>query len=204
LLKNKDFCRYFIIIDDLWASLTWDIVHQAFPDDKCCSRILITTESGVVAQRCCGFYSEHIFNMDPLSDNESRKLFFSIVQIIQSENFNPGFDSTSSCKNTTSTGTSSSKNTTSTGTLGTSTSGSSSLVPPTCRTEIGIMESSNLRKFTFSELKGSTRNFRADSMLGEGVYCWKYALEPTGFDPLVDSDGFDPLWCKSPNVPQML
>jgi hypothetical protein len=24
------------------------------------------------------------------------------------------------------------------------------------------------------------------------------------FDPLVDSDGFDPLWCKSPNGPQML
>jgi hypothetical protein len=24
--------------------------------------------------------------------------------------------------------------------------------------------------------------------------CWKYALESTGFDPLVGSDGFDPLW----------
>jgi hypothetical protein len=35
-------------------------------------------------------------------------------------------------------------------------------------------------------------------------YCWKYALEPTGFDPQVGSDGFDPLWCKSPNGPQML
>jgi hypothetical protein len=34
--------------------------------------------------------------------------------------------------------------------------------------------------------------------------CWKYALEPTGFDLLVDSDGFDPLWCKIPNGPQML
>jgi hypothetical protein len=34
--------------------------------------------------------------------------------------------------------------------------------------------------------------------------CWKYALEPTGFDPLVGSDGFDPLWCKSSNGPQML
>jgi hypothetical protein len=34
--------------------------------------------------------------------------------------------------------------------------------------------------------------------------CWKYALESTGFDPLVGSDGFDPLWCKSPNGPQML
>jgi hypothetical protein len=34
--------------------------------------------------------------------------------------------------------------------------------------------------------------------------CWKYALESTGFDPLVGSDGFDPLWYKSPNGPQML
>jgi hypothetical protein len=34
--------------------------------------------------------------------------------------------------------------------------------------------------------------------------CWKYALDSTGFDPLVGSDGFDPLWCKSPNGPQML
>jgi hypothetical protein len=37
-----------------------------------------------------------------------------------------------------------------------------------------------------------------------GAECWKYALEPTGFDPLVGSDGFDPLWCKSSNGPQML
>jgi hypothetical protein len=37
-----------------------------------------------------------------------------------------------------------------------------------------------------------------------GCCCWKYALEPTRFDPLVGSDGFDPLWCKSPNRPQML
>jgi hypothetical protein len=38
----------------------------------------------------------------------------------------------------------------------------------------------------------------------EADNCWKYALEPTGFDPLVGSDGFDPLWCKSPNGPHML
>jgi hypothetical protein len=25
------------------------------------------------------------------------------------------------------------------------------------------------------------------------TYCWTYALEPTAFDLLVDSDGFDPL-----------
>jgi hypothetical protein len=37
-----------------------------------------------------------------------------------------------------------------------------------------------------------------------GQRCWKYALEPTGFDPLVGSDGFDLLWCRSPNGPKML
>jgi hypothetical protein len=40
--------------------------------------------------------------------------------------------------------------------------------------------------------------------LGMNAGSVKYALEPTGFDLLVDSDGCDPLWCKSPNVPQML
>ncbi|OEL28171.1 putative protein phosphatase 2C 36 [Dichanthelium oligosanthes] len=69
--------KYFIIIDDLWASSTWDIVCRALPDDKCCSRVLTTTEIDVVAQRCCGHNSEYILQMGPLRDDESRKLFFS-------------------------------------------------------------------------------------------------------------------------------
>jgi hypothetical protein len=35
--------------------------------------------------------------------------------------------------------------------------------------------------------RGGRRLFRPESPWGP---CWKYALEPTGFDPLVDSDGF--------------
>ena len=70
------FCSYFIIIDDLWASSTWDVVSRAFPDDKCCSRVLVTTESDGVAQICSGHNSNRIFKMEPLSDNESKKLFF--------------------------------------------------------------------------------------------------------------------------------
>jgi hypothetical protein len=42
------------------------------------------------------------------------------------------------------------------------------------------------------------------SNLTRTLKCWKYALESTRFDPLVGSDGFDPLWFKSPNGPQML
>ncbi|CAL4991007.1 unnamed protein product [Urochloa decumbens] len=69
--------KYFIIIDDLWEASMWNIVHRALPDDKCYSRVLITTETVTVAQKCCGHNSKHIFNMEPLSENESSELFFS-------------------------------------------------------------------------------------------------------------------------------
>ncbi|KAI3830060.1 hypothetical protein L1987_04193 [Smallanthus sonchifolius] len=45
-----------------------------------------------------------------------------------------------------------------------------STVPPTPRTEGEILESSNLKSFSFSDLKTATRNFRLDSVLGEGGF----------------------------------
>ncbi|KAL3826006.1 hypothetical protein ACJIZ3_022035 [Penstemon smallii] len=47
---------------------------------------------------------------------------------------------------------------------------SSASVPPTPRSEGEILESSNLKSFTFSDLKSATRNFRPDSVLGEGGF----------------------------------
>ncbi|KAL0451147.1 UNVERIFIED_CONTAM: putative serine/threonine-protein kinase PBL9 [Sesamum latifolium] len=47
---------------------------------------------------------------------------------------------------------------------------SSASVPPTPRTEGEILQSSNLKSFTFSDLKAATRNFRPDSVLGEGGF----------------------------------
>uniref|UniRef100_A0A1D1Y719 non-specific serine/threonine protein kinase n=1 Tax=Anthurium amnicola TaxID=1678845 RepID=A0A1D1Y719_9ARAE len=41
---------------------------------------------------------------------------------------------------------------------------------PTPRTEGEILSSSNLKAFTFSELKSATRNFRQDNLLGEGGF----------------------------------
>ncbi|KAL5991917.1 hypothetical protein ACLOJK_012829 [Asimina triloba] len=43
-------------------------------------------------------------------------------------------------------------------------------MPPTPRTEGEILQSSNLKSFSFSELKSATRNFRPDSVLGEGGF----------------------------------
>lgn len=53
---------------------------------------------------------------------------------------------------------------------GSSSKVSTSSVPPTPRSEGEILQSSNLRSFTFGELKNATRNFRPDSVLGEGGF----------------------------------
>ncbi|XP_020586774.1 probable serine/threonine-protein kinase PBL3 [Phalaenopsis equestris] len=44
----------------------------------------------------------------------------------------------------------------------------------TPRTEGEILASSNLKDFTFNELKNATRNFRPDSLLGEGGFGYVY------------------------------
>ncbi|XP_010521843.1 PREDICTED: protein kinase APK1A, chloroplastic-like isoform X2 [Tarenaya hassleriana] len=55
-----------------------------------------------------------------------------------------------------------------TGSLGSKASSMS--VRPTPRTEGEILQSPNLKSFSFSELKTATRNFRPDSVLGEGGF----------------------------------
>lgn len=47
---------------------------------------------------------------------------------------------------------------------------SSVSVPPTPRSEGEILQSSNLKSFSFINLKTATRNFRPDSVLGEGGF----------------------------------
>ncbi|KAG0467666.1 hypothetical protein HPP92_019246 [Vanilla planifolia] len=47
---------------------------------------------------------------------------------------------------------------------------SSSSVPPTPRSEGVFLQLTNLKSFTFSELRSATRNFRPDSVLGEGGF----------------------------------
>uniref|UniRef100_A0A1J3E751 non-specific serine/threonine protein kinase n=1 Tax=Noccaea caerulescens TaxID=107243 RepID=A0A1J3E751_NOCCA len=55
-----------------------------------------------------------------------------------------------------------------TGSLGSKASSVS--VRPSPRTEGEILQSPNLKSFSFSELKSATRNFRPDSVLGEGGF----------------------------------
>ncbi|KAH6806933.1 Protein kinase superfamily protein [Perilla frutescens var. hirtella] len=47
---------------------------------------------------------------------------------------------------------------------------SSTSVPPTPRSEDEILQSSNMKSFALSDLKAATRNFRPDSVIGEGGF----------------------------------
>lgn len=79
MFLRKIFGRYLIIIDDLWDICTWDIIKCTLPDGNSCSRILITTEIEDLALQSCGYESNYIFKMKPLSEDDSRNLFFSTV-----------------------------------------------------------------------------------------------------------------------------
>lgn len=43
-------------------------------------------------------------------------------------------------------------------------------MPPTPKSEEQILDSSNLKSFCFNDLRVATRNFRPDSVLGEGGF----------------------------------
>uniref|UniRef100_A0A8R7TBG3 Disease resistance protein RPM1 n=1 Tax=Triticum urartu TaxID=4572 RepID=A0A8R7TBG3_TRIUA len=66
--------RYFLIIDDLWATSVWDVARRAFPEGNG-SRIITTTEIKDVALACCRYQSKSIYKMEPLSVNHSEELF---------------------------------------------------------------------------------------------------------------------------------
>ncbi|KAI3507746.1 hypothetical protein L1887_22739 [Cichorium endivia] len=54
--------------------------------------------------------------------------------------------------------------------IGNSSGSKVSSVPPTPRSEGEILQSTNLKSFSYSDLRTATRNFRPDSVLGEGGF----------------------------------
>ncbi|KAL6846386.1 hypothetical protein ACP4OV_023834 [Aristida adscensionis] len=71
--------RYLIIVDDLWASSTWDAIRCALPAGNSGSRVVTTTEIEELALQSCGYDYSYIFEMKPLGEVDSRKLFFHSV-----------------------------------------------------------------------------------------------------------------------------
>ncbi|KAI4974138.1 hypothetical protein ZWY2020_047418 [Hordeum vulgare] len=68
--------RYLTIVDDLWDTSAWDVINQVFPKGSQGSRIITTTQIEDVALACSCDHPEQVFEMKPLDDGHSRKLFF--------------------------------------------------------------------------------------------------------------------------------
>ncbi|KAF6987429.1 hypothetical protein CFC21_005079 [Triticum aestivum] len=76
LLQDK---RYLVIIDDVWSISAWKAINCAFPENKSSSRIITTTRILEVARSCCPDRDDQIYEMTPLSDLHSERLFFNRI-----------------------------------------------------------------------------------------------------------------------------
>ncbi|RWR73999.1 disease resistance protein RPM1-like protein [Cinnamomum micranthum f. kanehirae] len=68
-LQNK---RYVIVLDDVWETIDWNHIRVAFPNDRCGSRIMLTTRIHDVA---LSFQAENILFLEPLGEDDAWLLF---------------------------------------------------------------------------------------------------------------------------------
>ncbi|CAN6181024.1 unnamed protein product [Urochloa humidicola] len=71
--------RYIVVVDDIWDSDPWKIIEQALVKTSPGSIIIVTTRLKDVAESCCSSRGGRVFDMRPLNDNDSRRLFFKII-----------------------------------------------------------------------------------------------------------------------------
>ena len=63
-------------MDDIWHSDPWEIIGQALVKTSPGSIIIITTRLKDVAQSCCSSHGGRVYDMKPLDDHNSKRLFF--------------------------------------------------------------------------------------------------------------------------------
>jgi len=68
--------RYLILIDDVWRLEAWKHIQSALPRNDNGSRVITTTRSKTVAKSCCAGISAHMYEAQPLGEDDSQKLFF--------------------------------------------------------------------------------------------------------------------------------
>lgn len=69
-------CRYLIVVDDIWEIPAWDIIRCGLPENMNRTRVITTTRIETVARACCMNQCEYVYNMKPLNEQDSRRLFF--------------------------------------------------------------------------------------------------------------------------------
>ncbi|XVF52074.1 hypothetical protein PTKIN_Ptkin04bG0235600 [Pterospermum kingtungense] len=67
--------RYLIVLDDIWHLNEWEVVNHALPNNSRGSRVLLTTRNSEVASTSCLESEDKVFHVEPLSPDESWKLF---------------------------------------------------------------------------------------------------------------------------------
>ncbi|KAJ1291750.1 hypothetical protein BS78_02G339900 [Paspalum vaginatum] len=72
-LENR---RYLIVLDDIWSISAWEAIRFSLPDSNNGSRILVTTRNRAVARTCCFHEYDQAYEIEALTDDESRDLFF--------------------------------------------------------------------------------------------------------------------------------
>jgi len=67
--------RYFIVVDDIWDKRSWEVIRYALKENNCGSRIIMTSRNFEVVTK-----AEEVYRLKPLSDGNSKKLFFKRIQ----------------------------------------------------------------------------------------------------------------------------
>lgn len=68
------FCRYLLLIDDVWSASTWQMIWNCLPTNDEGSRVIVTTRFAAVANTPLVEY-HHQHKMQLLSEQEAEKLF---------------------------------------------------------------------------------------------------------------------------------
>ncbi|CAL4891456.1 unnamed protein product [Urochloa decumbens] len=72
-LMNK---RYLFVIDDVWDKSAWKFIKCALIENGLGSRVIVTTRNLDVAKLSGSFVHGTIFELEPLSDADSKRLFY--------------------------------------------------------------------------------------------------------------------------------
>ncbi|CAL5441195.1 unnamed protein product [Camellia sinensis] len=67
--------RYVVVFDDVWNVNAWEAIKYVLPDNNCGSRVILTTRFTHIASTCCEETNGHVYDLMPLSQEESWTLF---------------------------------------------------------------------------------------------------------------------------------